>query len=449
MALVDPCSAECAKSELEIFDLPPTQTSIDETRVEKFFPLTSVDSSDQHEFRVNVGIDEMIDLNDIWVYTKNKILDDEGTAIPGAAAGQALADESMVFPVNYFNASQWRQVDIMVNSQSLPSATMYPYRGMFETLLSFDSEVKQNQLRAALWEEDVENMECKNTLAANEKNTGAKRRYERTKESTVFECLGRIHHELFEQPKLLLNKVTLGIKFHRNDAKFILMAKKVGESYRISTEKVILLVTVKKIASHVREAIESRLLETKAKYNLRRVEMKFFTKGSERADVSVTNLCTGVIPSQIILGLVETDSFNGNYQKNPYNFKHFGVTEMSLVKNGMNVPFKSLQLKFAGKNRETLLAYFQLMHSLGFWNKNKSNGIDPISMFPAGYTLYAVNLTQDMSNGGNLNLIQEGVIGLNLRLKEGIDKSITIVVYLVYPQSVLEIDHNREIFYNE
>ena len=108
--------------------------------------------------------------------------------------------------------------------------------------------------------------------------------------------------------------------------------------------------------------------------------MKFFTKGSQRADISVTNLCSGVIPSHIILGMV-------------------------------SVPFKALRLNFNG---ETVLGYFQLMHSLGLWNKDKSNGIDPYQGYLSGETLFAVNLTQDLSNGSNLNSIQEGVIGVNL-----------------------------------
>lgn len=452
MAFIDPCSAECIKSELDFFDIGPTQTSIDETRVEYCYPLTSLDGSGHIEFRVNVGMDEFIDLNDVWIYTRSKILDGDGKALADHKTGvSGVPPESVVFPVNYYNGSIFRQVEVSLNASPLPSCALYPYRALMETMLSYSWQTKKQQLKAGLFEDaNGNNPESVDPLGADETNEGVKARFERTKYSKEFECLGRIHSELFEQPKLLLNKVTLGIKFQRSDPKFILMSKKgVEANYRISIEQAILLVTVKRVASHVREAIETRLLETNAKYNLRRVEMKFFTKGAGRSDVSVTNLCNGVIPSHIIMGMVETDSFNGSLNKNPFNFQSFSATEISIQRNGMDVPFKPLKLNFTG-SKEVLLAYFQLMHSLGYWNKDKDNGISPLKGFSqGGQTLFAVNLTQDMSHGGNLNLIQEGVVSLNLRLKEGLTQSITIIVYLVYPSAILEINKNREIFFNE
>lgn len=448
MALADPCSSECAKSELQLFDVPSTQTSIEETRIEPFYPLTSLDGNGPIEFRVNAGIDEMIDLNDIWLYTQAKILDEDGKPLPKPAAGAAVPGKSKVFPINYFNASMYRQVDVLLNSTPLPPVSLYQYRGYLETLLTFDPSVKDNQLVASLWMDKSGENADKTDPTTDTDHKGVRARWELTQYSKMFECLGRVHHDLFEQGQLLLNKVSLGVRFHRSDYKFTLMANDATQKYRVNIEKAILFVTIKKISSHVREAIETRLLESNAKYNLRHVEMKFFTKGSERADVSIPNLCNGILPSQIVLGLVETDAFNGSLHKNPFNFKSFSAIEMAIQKNGMNIPFKPLTLNFDEKS-EVLLGYFQLMHTLGLWNRNKTNGLHIRNDFCNGKTLYAVNLTQDFSGGGHLNLIQEGTIGLTLRLKQGLDTSVTLVVYLVYASTVLEINQQREIFYNE
>lgn len=451
MALIDPCSSECAKSELELFDLPPTQTSIEETRIEPFYPLTSLDGNGPIEFRVNIGVDEYIDTNDTWIYTKMKILDKNGKAVPASvtvSGATSVPDESIVFPVNNFSASLFRQVEVMLNSTPLPTSSLYQYRGYLETLLSYGPDTKKYELQAGMWYDDNSNVETTNPIDAGETNKGAKSRFGLTQYSKAFECMGRIHHELFEQPKLLLNKVTLGVRFHRSDPNFALMSKKAGSQYRIEIEKATLLVTVKKVASHAREAIETRLLHSNAKYNLRKVELKFFTKGSERADVSVTNLCNGILPSQIIFGMVETDAFSGSVKKNPFNFQSFGVSEVGLQKNGVNIPFKLLNTDFEEKD-EILMGYFQLLHTLGVWNKRSSIGLDMQKDFAAGKNLFAVNLTQDFSYGGHLNLLQEGSISLTLRLKKGLNKSITVITYLVYPSTVLEINHQREIFVNE
>lgn len=44
MALLDIGSVDVVKSELDIFSLPGTQTSVETTRVEACFPVTSIDS---------------------------------------------------------------------------------------------------------------------------------------------------------------------------------------------------------------------------------------------------------------------------------------------------------------------------------------------------------------------------------------------------------------------
>ena len=47
-----------------------------------------------------------------------------------------------------------------------------------------------------------------------------------------------------------------------------------------------------------------------------------------------------------MVGLVHVDATTGEYDKNPYNFQHFGVTSVSLTANGQEIPFKLLTLKY-------------------------------------------------------------------------------------------------------
>ena len=36
------------------------------------------------------------------------------------------------------------------------------------------------------------------------------------------------------------------------------------------------------------------------------------------------------VPNRVIVGLVDTDTFNGSFAKNPYNFKNYKITDISL-----------------------------------------------------------------------------------------------------------------------
>lgn len=448
MALIDACSSLCTKSELELFEIPSTQASIEETRVEEFHPLTSLDKTGPVEFKVAVGEGEMIDLSDTFLYLRVKIQDENGANLPAVTSGTdpTIPDKSKVFPINCFPSSLFKDIETTLNNKLVGSKSgLYPYRGYMETLLSYEPSVKQNQLRACMYYEDKPGDMNRTDPTEATTYKDVKKRWNLTKFSRQFECIGKIHTEMFEQNKLLLNKVTVGVKLTRNDPKFVLMAKEANENYRISIDRAILLVTVKRVAAHVREALEMRLLNTKAKYPIRRTEIRFFSKGAGNSDLSEANVISGVLPSRIIFGLVETDAFNGHYQKNPFNFKDFGLSEITVKKNGSSVPFQPMSVDFTN-NKESLMSYMGLMRSLGLWNKtNRTNGLNPITAHTDGFSLFGVNLNQDFSSGGgHFNVIQTGVIQLVLKLKQASTTGITIICYMEW-DGLVEIDKDRNI----
>ena len=47
--------------------------------------------------------------------------------------------------------------------------------------------------------------------------------------------------------------------------------------------------------------------------------------------------------------MMDNDSYNGNYKKNPFNFKHYNLTQIGISVNGEEVPFKPLKLNFDEK----------------------------------------------------------------------------------------------------
>ncbi len=449
---IDDDSCDCAKSELELFRLPPTQTSINGCRYEKRGPTTALERGGPIEFKVHVGDDEYIDPNDTWLYLKAKIVSAKGEALkdkPDDEPDGVVPDNSLVFPIANFIGSMFRQIDVSLNGKQVASNDgLYAYRSYMETLLTYGSEPKKHQLSISMFCQDQSELDVHDeSILGTTKNKGAKERFERTKFSKSFECVGPIHSEIFEQSRLLLNKVEMNVKFTRNDENFILMSKNKDYSYKILLEEATLYAGVKQIASHVRLAHEERLLSTNAKYPVRRVNMKFFTKGPLRSDISEPNLTSGIIPRRIVFGLVSTEAFNGSKHKNPFNFQNFGITYVALLKNGRAVPYNGMNLNF-GYNGEFFIAYRALMHSTGMWKKNHSNAIVPTRDYKHGFTLFAFNLLPDQSEGANFNLQEEGTLSLDIRLGKGVDESITIICYLEY-DNIMEIDKDRQIHYHE
>ncbi len=71
-------SCECCRSELDLFALPETLTSIEESRLVKYYPINSLDQSGPIEFRLICGDEEYIDPSSIILFMQSVVLDGEG-----------------------------------------------------------------------------------------------------------------------------------------------------------------------------------------------------------------------------------------------------------------------------------------------------------------------------------------------------------------------------------
>ena len=81
MSLIHRDGGECMLLELELFSVSPSQASIDKSQFVKYFPITSLDSG-PIEFHITTSETEYLDVSNIFLYTKNRILDGSGAEIP-------------------------------------------------------------------------------------------------------------------------------------------------------------------------------------------------------------------------------------------------------------------------------------------------------------------------------------------------------------------------------
>ena len=147
MAFVHRQSCEGVKSELDLFAVPPTQTSIDDGRWVEHQPLTSLDSEGPSEFMLPGTGDAYLDLTNTYLLIRAKVVRGYGTD---------LAADTQVAPVNNWLHSLFSQVDVYINDTLVtPSSNTYPFRAYVETILSYGAEAKKTQLTSQLWYKDT------------------------------------------------------------------------------------------------------------------------------------------------------------------------------------------------------------------------------------------------------------------------------------------------------
>ena len=148
MAFVHRQSCEGVNSELDLFAVPPTQTSIEEGRWVEHQPLTCLDSGGPIEFVVPGTGDAYLDLANTYLLIRAKVVRGVGTD---------LAADTPMAPVNNWLHSLFSQVDVYLNDTLVtPSSNTYPFRAYVDTVLSYGDEAKNTQLTSQLWYKDMD-----------------------------------------------------------------------------------------------------------------------------------------------------------------------------------------------------------------------------------------------------------------------------------------------------
>ena len=449
MALIDSHSCECVKSELDLFSVPPTQTSIEQTLYKEYYPINLTTSNAPIEFLVSSSDDEYLDLQQSFLHLKISIRDEDGSRLnPPRGQDAEVPAKNYVFPINYFAATQFKNVEILLSgTQVSPNDVQYAYRAFLETTLTYGNS-KNEQLQSSLFypDENVPDLHDATVARHDCANSGARHRYRQTQNSIIFNTICRIHNGLFTQPKLLLSKMDLRLKFHRHDPKFCLMSKGAEiQNYRVEISKAVLMVCHKKISASVRESHELALLKTPAKYPVRTSEIKFFTKPAGSADLSEPNVYTGILPRRVVVGLVSSAAFNGTLHKSPLNFHTYNLQSIQLRRNGQALPFDRIEMDY--ERKEILPGYLSLYQGMGRLFTDQTNGITMEDYLTSGLCLYMFDISQDGMES-NLSLLQEGKLSLQIQLATALTESVTIVVYMER-EGMIEIDKDRNVVYED
>ena len=223
MAFVHKQSCEGVKSELDLFAVPPTQTSIADGRWVEHQPLTYLDSGGPIEFVIPGTGDAYLDLANTYLLIRARVVRGVGTD---------LADGTPVAPVNNWLHALFSQVDVYLNDTLVtPSSNTYPFRAYVDTVLSYGAEAKNTQLTSQLRYKDTAGHMDSTTVDGG--NTGLDERRRHISASRVVDVIGRLHVDLFLQDRFLLNGVNVKIRLVRSKDAFSLMADGQNPDYKV------------------------------------------------------------------------------------------------------------------------------------------------------------------------------------------------------------------------
>lgn len=433
MAFINQAGVLNVKSELNIFSTPPIQTTIESGSLQTYRPITSISNNGPLEFVISGSShDEYLDLARVFIHVKARI------RIDNAVGGNAPAAGAVLGPTNNWLHSMFSSVEIYMNQKCItPPSNCYNYRAYLENLLCYGADAKASHLSTGIWDEDT----AGHMDSVTADNEGFTRRNALTTAARTVDLYGPLHCDIFNVDKYLINGVELTIKLHRSKDEFHLMGS-ANTTGKFEITEAVLYARKVKISSATLLAHHKALNVATAKYPINRVDVKTITIPSTTRSRTLDNVYIGTLPKRIVIGMVLTDSFNGSFASNPYNFQHFNYSSLAVYLDSIPIPSKPYVCDFP--NGQFIRAYNSLFEGSNINHSDFGNNISRYD-YANGYALVAVDLTPDLSaSSSHISLPKTGSLRIDIGFDAPVPNTITAIIFAEFP-GLISIDKDRNV----
>ena len=384
-----------------------------DSQPERVLPSNGM-SSEPYEFVFNATDDYFIDLNSIEQHVQLQVVKADGTAL--------AADAADVWPSDNWLSTLWKSVEVKFNHVALhpESASQHGYRSEMEYLLSVENNISH----------------AYHTAWYGQSKTKRHNRF-KARQSGIIDLCGPIALDCLRTSTHLAPSNVLALTFHRAKDEFVLNRSSAStENYKIIIKDVHLRANRIRLVPQVKQLVMAKARVEGENYKLTHTVINDYPVSLGQSSASIKLQSGGVLPHQVVVGMVNTTAFTGDYNENPYKFQPFGLDQIYLRVNGVRHPQDPLSPDFT-KNlyaRE----YMHLFKNTGKFRVNGGNSITEAE-FASTKFLVPFDLTPDQCNNAHAHKPKLGSMELELSFKTALTAGITVVVLSV-TNEVMKLD---------
>lgn len=527
---------ECVKTELDLFSVPPTQTSIEEGVWDIVYPNPNFMTSPVLEFDIPGTNQTYIDMTQCYLNVTVKITPKNAQAgarpyMRQKAAGgyidpmgPTFEGKACVAPVNNVLHSLFNQIQVYLNNTPVENTNdTYLYKAYLENLLCYGTESKNTFLRNEGWYKDTAGQFATNNKISDNvlKSAGAieatgaitplstsninfltgvslvsggageppklanlsltpkqiadslnititgtattltqlngdnsiddvinsKMNVGFCKRRAMFNDMGtanfsgRLHCDVFNTNRYLLNNVNIGLKMRRNDDVLIGAHR---DDYTLNITDARMFIRRVNVASNVMLAHAMALEKATAKYPIKRVQVQILNCPFSASQMIMQGIRKGTMPSRVVLGFINqsTKAGKGN---NPFYFEHMNIETIALKVSSKYMPYAQ-PIKCDFENGNYIEAYETL-----FKNIRQAGADITYDEFAKGYTLFAFDLSPDLCSSEHYSLLRDGSLDLEIKCSKTPSDdgggSYYAVFYMEF-DSIIEITKDRQVIFD-
>lgn len=441
MSKPHPLSSIIPLAELDIFNVPPTQASVVETLMSEVRPLQPLeDNFSMIEFEFSSGLDEYVMLSEMKFNFQIQI------DIKKNAGDIVAADWEKCSITNNLLHSIFKTAQMSINNKIITQSPQhYAYKAYFENLLGYTHDAKialTTSWGFFLDQDSKESFDNDDNVSTILKPSTI----DKTGKGKIIDLCGKLHLDMCMQPKALLGGTKVNIKLIPNVKEFYLTFKPDVQIRNVRFIKATLSVPKLKLNPLIVEAQNLALAKGNAKYPITRGEIKQINIPAGQTDIIIPNHFSGQFPRRIFVTFVENSAFNGDLNKNPFNFKTYKLNYLTTYKDGVQYPSIPYTPDF-DLNKYTR-EYLSVFDTLNVFNADCYLTMER-SFYTRGNTIYGINYASDLCDdylkSGYIDPKKEGALGFHIKFKEAPTDTVVMIVYFEL-DSFIEIDINRQVF---
>ena len=408
---------------LDLFSKPPIDRSIKSGYDQEFFPVQQTNQTGPYTFQIP-GIIAQYILPGLTrlsgkIQVKNGVTD--------------LADTDIVAPINLLPACMWNKIEVFINGVQLSdlNTSTQHYKTYIETLLTYGHDATSTFLQTSWWEKDTPGKYD----AVDKTNLGANSRSALIAKSAISDFCIPLPSDVMAIGRALPEVCDLKIVLHRNNDDLLLISPDANAGkFKITLTD--LTLTIRRLIIHHDILAEHRsLMENDGTIYIpfTRSVIRTNTISKGATNMSWPAIFHGVLPSQVLICMVEDAAFSGKINKNPFNFQHFNCSKLDVLFNGYPMswtPVLTAAKETVAKELRSLFDHTGILHS------HQSNTITRKD-FLGGCFLRAVDLSADLCLSSHPHEKHKGSLDLNITFTKGVPDPVTIIVFASFDDLIL------------
>lgn len=349
---------------------------------------------------------------------------------------------------------------MLINNRAVGNGiTHFPYIAYLQALLNYSELSKKSVLEPALYYKDRENY--MDTMdPAGTTNSGFVHRAAKAQKSRVMDLACPLMVPWLSGSRPFPTNTEIFLRFHRASERFCAMWKDADANpIKINIKTAALRITRLHLYPGAQKALESGLKVAPAIYPFHEWDVRpiFIAKDTQNLNREIYegmineykkvqflknySCILGVLPPMLLLMLVPETAYNSAADKNPFNFKHYEISDLSLEINGRMFPKLPYKPVWSGEETFTEM-YLAFLQNLNISFENPHILITR-EMYQNGYTIFAFNLAKDGMFGGDHGSLQDaGSIRVKMQFKSKLTESVVLLACGIFERNLM-LDEDR------